>query len=123
MQNATCGFAGQVEFTEEEIQGFARFINGKYIAKPFYLPGKTVFAISMNNSVVMLDEPRDVSQVTIDRNGYVTVILSARDYRGYRAKYNFDKLCDAMGKIFIRFLQYYRQGYENRIITELKSAR
>ncbi|MCU0370068.1 MAG: hypothetical protein MUC31_01525 [Bacteroidales bacterium] len=115
--------AGQVEFTEEDIQGFARFINGKYIAKPFHLPGKTVFAISMNNSVARLDEPGDVSQVTFDSHRNVTVILSARDYRDYTAKYNFDKLCDAMGKIFIRFLQYYRQGYENRIITELKSAR
>jgi hypothetical protein len=115
--------AGKVEFSQEEIQEFARFINAKYIAKPFHLPDKTVFAISMNNSVVMLDEPHEVSQVTFDRNGNVSVILSARDYRGYTAKYNFDKLCDAMGKIFIRFLQYYRQGYESRIMTELKSAR
>ena len=115
--------AGQAEFTQEEILGFARFLNSKYIAKPFHLPNKTVFAISMNNSVVMLEEPKDISQVTFDRNGNVTVTLSAKDYRGYTAKYNFDKLCDAMGKIFIRFLQYYRQGFENRIITELKSAR
>lgn len=115
--------AGQVEFTEEEIQGFARFINGKYIAKSFHLPNKTVFAISMNNSVVMLDEPNDVSQVTFDRNGNVSVILSARDYKGYIAKFNFDKLCDSMGRVFMRFLEYYRKGLENRIITELKTAR
>jgi len=38
-------------------------------------------------------------------------------------RFNFDKLCDSIGKAFMRFLEYYRKGLENRIITELKTAR
>lgn len=115
--------AGKMEFTKEELQDFSRFLNGKYVAKSFHSGDKIIFAFSMNKSLVRLEDPKEVSHVTFELNGNITVSVSEKDYRGYRAKFNFDQLCDSMGKVFGRFLDYYRQGLEHRIITELKTAR
>ena len=115
--------AGKIEFTKEEVQDFARFINGKYIAKSFHFGDKLIFAFSMNKSLVMLEDPKEVSHVTFDLNGRITVSIAEKDYREYVARFNFDRLCDSLANVFRRFLEYYRQGMENRIITELKTAR
>jgi hypothetical protein len=77
----------------------------------------------MNKSLIPLDDPKEVSHVIFDNSGNVSVFIAEKDYRGYIARFNFDKLCDSMGRVFMRFLEYYRQGLENRIITELKTAR
>ena len=115
--------AGKIEFTKEELQDFARFINGKYVAKPFYFGEKVIFAFSMNQSLVRLEDPKEVSHVTFELNGNIIVSVSEKDYREYVATFNFDRLCDSLANVFRRFLEYYRQGLEVRIITELKTAR
>lgn len=115
--------AGKMEFTKEELQDFSRFLNGKYIAKSFHSGDKIIFAFSMNKSLVMLEDPKEVSHVTFELNGNITVSISEKDYREYVATFNFDRLCDSLANVFRRFLDYYRQGLEHRIITELKTAR
>jgi len=115
--------AGKVEFTKEDLQGFVRFLNGKYVAKPFYLEDRVYLSFSMNKSLVQLYNPKEVSHVILDFNGNISVVISEQDYRQYVARFNFDQLCDSMSMVFKRFLEYYRQGLENRIITELKTAR
>jgi uncharacterized membrane protein len=115
--------AGKIEFTREELQEFARFINGKYVARSFHYADKTVFAFSMNKSLVRLEDPKDVSHVVFEQNGNITVYIAAKDYSEYVARFNFDRLCGSLADVFSRFLGYYRQGLESRIITELKTAR
>jgi hypothetical protein len=115
--------AGKIDFTKEELQDFARFIDGKYVAKSFHFEDKIVFAFSMNKSLVTLEDPKEVSHVTFELNGNIIVSISEKDYREYVATFNFDRLCESMANVFRRFLGYYRQGMENRIITELKTAR
>lgn len=115
--------AGKIEFTKDEMQGFSRFLNGKFVAKPFHFEDRVIFAFSMNRSLVPLYDTKEVSNVTFDNNGNIVVSISEKDYRQYVARFNFDQLCDSMAKVFRRFLEYYRQGLENRIITELKTAR
>jgi len=115
--------AGKTTFTKDEMIGFSRFLNGKYIAKPFHYDDRFTFAYSMNASLVNLEDPKEVSHVTFDQKGNISVIISEKDYREFVARFNFDQLCDSMARVFNRFLEYYRQGLENRIITELKMAR
>ena len=115
--------AGKVETTKDELMGFSRFLNGKYVAKPFHFDDRIAFAFSMNKSLITLDDPEEVSSVTIDFYGNINVKISEKDYREYIARFSFDRLCASLSMIFVRFLNYYRQGMENRIITELKTAR
>ena len=115
--------AGKLTFTREEFLGFARFMNGKYVAKAIHLGDHIYFAFSMNRSLVNLEDPKEVSHVAIDFEGNISVTVSEKDYGDYINRFSFDQVCSSMAAIFERFLEYYRQGLENRIVTELKAAR
>jgi len=115
--------AGKITFTTDELMGFARFMNGKYVAKTIHLGNNICFAFSMNRSLVNLEDPKEVSHVVIEYNGNISVTVSEKDYRDYIDRFSFDQVCSSMAAIFERFLEYYKQGLENRIITELKTAR
>ena len=49
----------------------------------------------------------------------MTVIISRKDYLGYKEELSFDQLCENLGKLFIKFMEYYRKGEADRIIYEL----
>lgn len=115
--------AGRVAIGNNELHAFARFINGKYIARSFYLENTVYLAFSLNRSVLKISHPSEVSYVSIDKEGALTVSISSADYRQYKSTFNFDQLCDSMGNVVKRFIGYYQNANENRIITELKTAR
>lgn len=114
---------GKIDASREELLGFTRFLHGSSIIRPFYLEKHVALAFSMNKSLVVTGDPREVSHVRINYDGTLAVIVSEKDYRDYREHLSFDQLCDSMSKVFIRSFEYYRAGFEARIITELKSAR
>ena len=115
--------AGKLECTKDELLGFVRFMHGNYITRPFYLDDNISLAFSMNKSLLVIHDPVEVSHVIIDYNGNISVKISAKDYHDYRERFSFDQLCSNMSTVFIRFFEYYRNGLESRIISELKSAR
>jgi len=59
------------------------------------------------------------SWIAFDFQGYVTVNISRRDYLDYKEELSFDQLCDNLGKLFIKFLEYYRKGEAERIVYKL----
>ena len=115
--------AGRISINREDLMGFVRYLDGKYIARSF-LEGEVVFlAFSLNRSVLAITDPRQASYVSIDASGALTVKVSEGDYKQYRATFNFDQLCASMAGVFVRFMDYYREGKEQRIMNELKTAR
>lgn len=115
--------AGKVEFTRDELLGFVRFLHGSYVIRPFYFGNYVAMAFSMNTSLLVIREHSQVSHVILDHNGQITVKISEKDYRDFRERLSFDQLCSSMATVFSRFLSYYKEGLESRIITELKSAK
>jgi len=115
--------AGTAKYTSEELMGFVRFINGKFVAKAYYRDNNVYLGFSMGKSLIVSNNPEDVSYVQFDQDGKLTVAISEFDYRQYRSTFSFDQLCASVGDVFKRFLQYYQDGNEDRIITELKMAR
>lgn len=113
---------GRVECTRDELQGFARYLRGKYVTMPFYYEHAVCLSFSMNKSLVVITEGKEVSHVIIGYDGSLTVKISDKDYSDYREKLSFDKLCSSLADVFSRFLDYYKSGLEHRIISELKSA-
>jgi len=114
---------GRVESSRDELLGFSRFLHAKYIARPFYLEDCICLAFSMNKSLIVVEEPSEVSHIILDHNGEIRVKISEKDYNDYRERLSFDQLCSSMANVFIRFLDYYQKGLEGRIIIELKSAK
>ena len=115
--------AGQISFGKDELLGFVRFLHGSYVVRPFYHNDYVSLAFSMNKSLVVIKDPSEVSHIILNHNGEIRVIISEKDYRDYNERLSFDQLCSAMAEVFIRFFDYYKEGHESRIISELKSAR
>jgi hypothetical protein len=116
-------FVGEIGVSLEELRGFLRFMEGKYITRIFMEENCAFLAFSLNKSLFSVKNPREVSYISISGDGAMTVFVSEADYRQYRRAYNFDQLCQSLGEVFKRFYQYYHQGLESRIIMELKSSR
>jgi len=115
--------AGEIEASHEEMLGFARFLEGKYISKVFHEEQLLYLAFSLNKSLLATSDPKEVSHVTIAPDSSLSVFIAETDYRQYRKTYNFNQLCQSLGEVFKRFMVYYKQGLESRIITEIKTAR
>jgi len=115
--------AGELSVSRKSMAGFSRFLEGKYVTRIFYEENTIFFGFSLNRSLLAVVNPREVSHIAITDTGAMTVFITESDYRQYRRTYNFNQLCQSLGEVFKRFLEYYEQGLENRIITELKSAR
>jgi hypothetical protein len=115
--------AGKVSMSRDDLSKFARFLNGKFIAKVFYLEDSICLAFSLNKSLLITRNPEEVSHISINNEGIISILITEADYRQYREKYNFDQLCASIGDVFKRFLEYFKGGNEMRIIMELKNAR
>lgn len=115
--------AGKININQDDLLGFARFINGKYIARSIYTNDIIYLVFSLNKSVLKVIQPSEVSYLEINKDGNISVRISEKDYQRYRATFNFDQLCEKMSGVFIRFIEYYKNGNESRIISELKTAR
>ena len=115
--------AGQAEYTNEEIIGFARYLHGKRIAVTDIQSDKVVISFSMRTSPITKPNQNDISYLTFDSIGIVMVYISRRDYNIYKNSRSIDQLCESMGKLFKRFLDYYQNGNEERFIAVLKSVK
>ena len=114
---------GKVTCSKDELLGFVRFLHGSYIVRPFYYESYVCLSFSMNTSLVVINEGREVSHVIIGYDGSITVKVSDKDYSDYHERLSFDQLCASLAGIFTRFLDYYKEGLESRIMIELKSAK
>ncbi len=114
---------GRLEGTRDELLGFARYLHGNFIVMPFYYEGSVCLSFSMNKSLMVIADGKEVSHVIIGFDGHITVKVSEKDYLDYRTRLSFDQLCASLAGIFSRFFDYYKKGLESRISIELKSAK
>jgi len=115
--------AGEIKASKEDLLGFSRFLEGKYISRVFHEDNTIFLTFSLNRSLFTVVNPREVSHIAISETGAMTIFITEADYRQYRRTYNFNQLCHSLGEVIKRFMGYYQDGLENRIITELKTAR
>jgi hypothetical protein len=116
--------AGRTEYTKDELMGFAEFLNRNLVAMPYKDENRIVFVpVKMGDEYSYLFNPEKFrgqrSWIAFDFEGEVTVNISRMDYLDYREELSFDQLCDNLGKLFIRFMEYYRKGEGDRIIYQL----
>lgn len=113
---------GNVNYDREKLIGFARFLKTKNIAL-FMVNKKSVTLIfSMGISPLSNPDLQKVSYVSFDSDNNLSIHISQKDYRQYKEQLTFDQLCFSLGNVFKRFLEYYKQHNENRILDELSSV-
>jgi len=114
--------AGKAEYTPEELVGFARYLKSKHIAKPVYGTEGIFMTFSLGKSLMLDPDANEVSYVLFGNTGDISVHISVFDYKQYTKRFSFDQLCSSLGSTFHRFLEYYKEGHEDRIVDELKSV-
>ena len=114
---------GKTTCSRDQLKGFAQVISQHRIATPVFSESGITLAFSLGKSPLSARQPSEISYVKLDTDGSISVRIAEKDYQRFSRKFTFDLLCESLSKLFGRFLEYYKQGMENRIITELKAAK
>lgn len=114
--------AGKHPFSRNEVIGLASLMEQKKICVTEMTGGSIKFIFSMGTSPLNKRKRHTLSYVSFSDEGTLSVFISKRDYKQYQRQYTFDQLCEMMGKLFIRFAEYYKNRNEKMIMTELRSA-
>jgi len=112
--------AGKTTFPKEQITGFAQYLSGQMLAHPVFTNSGIFLTFSMGKSPLAIREPGEISYVSFENSGNITVHIAEKDYRRFRKQLTFDRLCESLGEVFKRFLNYYANNQEDRIAFELK---
>jgi len=118
--------AGKIEAKPDELKSFAEFLLKQAIAYPITDGEKLVLVIPENLFVYLTGLKKDyraATYVEIDVNGKMAVKISEKDYRRYQHEFTFDKLCAALGNLFVDFLEIYRNGEDEKIIERMNEIR
>ena len=111
--------AGKAEYTQDELIGFAQFLESKLMVLPVFTEKSIYLTFSMGRSPLVSNSPEEISYVAFTEDGKISVHVSDEDYRKYTRKLTFDQLCQSLSDNFKRYLNYYINNQESRIITEL----
>ena len=113
--------AGNAQYSKEQITGFTQYLAGQMIIHPSYTESGVFLTFSMGRSPLAMRETNEISYVLFDNGGNITVHITKKDYKRFRKQLTFNRLCESLGDLFKRFLNYYANNQEARIMTELKS--
>jgi hypothetical protein len=115
--------AGKAMFDDDELIAFARFMDSAGIVYSRIDSDNVALKFSMTASPLTHQDSDNISQVLFDRHGTLSVQIAQSDYRQYKEQLSFDQLCPGMAEVFKRFLHFYREGVESRIMAELQAQR
>lgn len=120
--------AGKTTYTKDELMGFAEYIRRNLIALPYLEENQVVFVpIRMGDEYLFTFSPDSFRQgrtwIGFDFHGNVTVSMSKQDYLAYKEELSFDQLCNNLGQLFIKFMEHYKKGEEERIVYQLNELR
>lgn len=110
---------GKANYSKEEIESFARFMQASELTKTRIEGDKVILTFSLTTSPLTKSPLQKLSYVSFDAKGNISVQISKADYQQYKKQLTFDKLCAGLAVLFRRFLKYYQEGKENRIMVEL----
>lgn len=113
---------GKTIAERKDILGLARYMAGNNLIIFENNPEFITYAFSMNKSPLSDPQLKSVSHIIFNKDGNISVHISEKDYRQYKNQLSFDQLCSSFSTLFKQFLEYYKDGNEDRIITELKSV-
>lgn len=119
---------GKVEYNQQEIQAFVRFLSRHLIALPYPTSKNTTLVIvkmgeEFSRLLGLSGDYRDATWVNFDRDGNVSVHIAQKDYLDYREPLAFDQLCTSLGLLFIEFFDLYRKGEGIRVIDRMDDLR
>ena len=118
----------KIEYSKEELFGFAHYLKKNLIVMPYYDHEKVIFTpVKMGEEYGVLFGPNikfwDRTWISFDFSGNISVNISKDYYLDYKENLSFDHLCESLGHLFIKFYDYYKNGEEIRIIDQLNEMK
>jgi len=116
---------GKLDYQWNELVSFSNFIRSNLISVVYYEKDKIVFGLNHSRIKLALFSKDYAmgSWVSFDRQGNVSVHISADDYQQYRDAYAFDQLCENLGKVYREMFVLYRSNRKKEILQKLNVNR
>lgn len=118
-------YSGQSEYSQGEINGFAKFLEENTIAIPFKDSEGIIISFPEDWVGRKLDvhgSYMDDTLITFSYDGNVSAVMSKKDYAKYTDQLTFDQLCTSFGSLFIEFLELYKNGETDKIMEKIKAS-
>ena len=115
--------AGNLSYTKDEIQQFAKFLTKHLIALAYYEQDRIVLLIEINELNYIKFRKPDFSKhtyISFDYKGNIHVQIAQKDYKKYKEEYTFGQLCESLGNLFKNFFLDYQRDESEKIFTVLK---
>jgi len=116
---------GQLDYKWEELIRFSHFIRSNLISVAYFEKEKVVFGLN-HSKFKLITFSRDYSQdswVAFDKQGNISVHISAQDYQNYKDAYAFDQLCNSLGSLYAGFFRAFAERKESEILKRLDYIR
>lgn len=115
---------GKVEYSQQEIRDFTKFLSRHLIALPYLTTKNTTLVIvkmgeEFGRLLGLSGDYRDATWVNFDADGNVSVHIAQKDYLDYREPLAFDQLCNSLGQLFIDFFELHKRGEGIRVIDRM----
>jgi len=113
---------GEANYSKTELSEFAKFLKKHVIALPYV--DKTGIKLVLNEqSRFWFGKPnlQKDTYISFDFDGSIVVNIAKKEYQKYQDELSFDQLCEALGKLFIEFLELFKQGKSKRIIDRMNA--
>ncbi len=118
--------AGKVDYSQNEIQKFTKFIFKHLITVPYYEKDRVVFVLSGNVYLRMLwlkNDYKEDTWVAFCFDGNVLVNIQQKTYSWYKDELTFDQLCASLGHLFVDFYELHKNGKGFVIIDRMNALK
>jgi hypothetical protein len=120
--------AGMTELSREDLLRFARFATRHQIGMAYIEPKRVVFVPVVAGTeyafiLGLKSRYQSETYVAFEGNGHVSVQITQRDYLNFQEDLEFDQLCQALGDLFVEFVELFRTGKGVRIIDRMDALK
>ncbi len=120
--------SGKVQVSKTEMMRFMDFAVTNLLAFVFREENRVVFVLALpgNDTPYLLGLKKDYQTdtwVAIDFDGQVSVNITQEDYLIFKQDLDFDQLCQAVGNVFVEFVEFSKAGRESQIIDRMNALR
>ena len=118
----------KIDFSKYDIIDFANYLKKNLICLAYQEENRVLLLpVKMGDEMDFLLNPSfdyvSKTWISFDFEGNVSVHISRKDYLDYREDFQFDQLCDSLGKLMVMFAEFYVTGNKVRIIDRLDSVK
>lgn len=117
---------GTTDYSRHQLLSFAEFARRRLLALvEINRDSIRFYPIKMGQETPSIlrfgKEDSDLSYVSFEFDGPLSVYISERDYFDFKDDLAFDLLCESLGNVYRDFIDLYRTGEENTIFQKLNS--